>query len=83
MYLLGFGTFFVNAYTFRPETDIPGLYISGQDILTCGFVGGLFSGVLTARVRLVSSAQRNLRTVETGANGGLLGPVFWIHDILV
>lgn len=36
----------------RPETDIPGLYLTGQDILTCGFMGGLFSGALTAQVCL-------------------------------
>jgi len=36
----------------RPETDIPGLYLTGQDILTCGFTGALFAGVLTAQACL-------------------------------
>jgi len=36
----------------RPETDVPGLFLSGQDILTCGFTGALFSGVLTAQACL-------------------------------
>ena len=34
----------------RPETDVPGLYLTGQDILTCGFTGGLFAGVIAAQV---------------------------------
>ena len=31
----------------RPKTDIPGLYLTGQDIMTCGVAGGLISGLLT------------------------------------
>jgi len=34
----------------RPKTDIPGLYLTGQDVLSCGFAGALFSGLLTAQV---------------------------------
>ena len=34
----------------RPQTDIPGLYLTGQDVLSCGFTGALFSGVLSAQV---------------------------------
>ena len=30
-------------------TDIPGLWLSGQDILSCGVVGAMMSGVLTAQ----------------------------------
>jgi len=40
----------------RPETDVPGLYLTGQDILTCGFTGALFAGLLSASVCL----ERNL-----------------------
>ena len=32
----------------RPRTPIKGLYLTGQDIATCGVAGGLFGGVLTA-----------------------------------
>ena len=32
----------------RPETSIPNLFLSGQDIFTCGFMGGALSGLLTA-----------------------------------
>ena len=37
-----------NAFELRPETGIPGLYLSGQDICTLGFTGALMSGVLCA-----------------------------------
>ena len=37
----------------RPETDVPGLYLTGQDILSCGFTGALFAGVVSAQVWLV------------------------------
>ena len=30
-----------------PRTSIPGLWLSGQDILTCGVTGAMMSGVLT------------------------------------
>jgi all-trans-retinol 13,14-reductase len=31
----------------RPETSIPGLWLTGQDILTCGVTGAMMAGVLT------------------------------------
>jgi hypothetical protein len=45
----------------RSKTDIPGLYLTGQDVLTCGFAGALFSGVLTAQV--------HIRTLTDQASG--------------
>ena len=36
------------AMDLRPETPIPGLYLTGQDVFTCGFMGGAFGGVLSA-----------------------------------
>ena len=39
---------FDQAMNLRPETSIPGLFLTGQDVFTCGFMGGAFSGVLTA-----------------------------------
>ena len=38
----------------RPETDVPGLYLTGQDILSCGFTGALFAGVVSAQVTSLS-----------------------------
>ncbi|XP_070565727.1 all-trans-retinol 13,14-reductase-like [Ptychodera flava] len=32
----------------RPQTNIPNLYMTGQDILTCGFAGGLYGGLICA-----------------------------------
>ncbi len=32
----------------RPKTDIDGLYLTGQDILTCGVVGAMIGGLMTA-----------------------------------
>ncbi|MGF2735637.1 phytoene desaturase family protein [Marinobacter sp. DUT-1] len=31
----------------RPKTPIPGLYLTGQDILTCGVVGAMIGGLIT------------------------------------
>ncbi len=36
----------------KPATAIPGLYLTGQDIVTCGVGGALFGGVLTATTLL-------------------------------
>jgi all-trans-retinol 13,14-reductase len=32
----------------RPKTTIPGLYLTGQDVLTCGVGGALMGGVMTS-----------------------------------
>lgn len=31
----------------RPKTEIPGLYLTGQDVLTCGVVGAMIGGLVT------------------------------------
>ncbi|XP_069134346.1 all-trans-retinol 13,14-reductase-like [Argopecten irradians] len=45
-----------SAIHLRPKTDIPGLYLTGQDILVCGFSGALYGGMLCAS----SILNRNL-----------------------
>ena len=32
----------------KPKTDIPGLYLTGQDIVSCGVTGAMVGGLLTA-----------------------------------
>ena len=32
----------------RPQTSIPGLLLTGQDVFTCGFSGAMFGGLLSA-----------------------------------
>ncbi|KAI8483969.1 hypothetical protein Bbelb_383590, partial [Branchiostoma belcheri] len=36
------------ALKLRPDTPVPGLYLTGQDICLTGFVGSVYSGVFTA-----------------------------------
>ena len=40
----------------RPDVGIPGLYLTGQDVLTCGFSGAMYGGLLCA----MSITRRNL-----------------------
>ena len=36
----------------RPQTRIPGLYLTGQDILTCGVTGAMMAGLMTTTAML-------------------------------
>jgi len=48
----------------RPRTEIAGLYLTGQDVVTCGIAGALAAGVLTASVitgrNLMAKAARGV-----------------------
>ena len=39
---------YTSAVGLRPETDIPGLWLTGQDVTTSGFAGAMMGGLLTA-----------------------------------
>lgn len=52
----------------RPQTVIPGLYLTGQDVATAGVVGALLGGLMTSSVLL----KRNMIDVvrREGVHGG-------------
>lgn len=47
----------------RPHTPISGLYLTGQDIATCGVAGGLFGGVLAAGAVIQKNPTWILKTI--------------------
>jgi len=62
-----------NQLLLRPETDVPGLYLTGQDIVSCGFTGALYGGLLTASTVLgrnclndVATLHETLKKTDTG-----------------
>jgi all-trans-retinol 13,14-reductase len=66
----------------KPSTPIPGLYLTGQDIVTCGVAGAMFGGVLTAttlmRTRLlpglVATATRRVLPAQLRGGGRTPAP---------
>merc|ERR1712098_36084 len=54
----------------RPETDVPGLYLTGQDILTCGFTGALFAGAISAQAVLGRGVMKDLINLHTKITEG-------------
>jgi all-trans-retinol 13,14-reductase len=63
----------------KPATPIPGLYLTGQDIVSCGVAGAMFGGVLTATTLLrgslmttmaTSAVKRTLRSPLSRRGGG-------------
>ncbi|KAL9967928.1 hypothetical protein ACROYT_G026237 [Oculina patagonica] len=66
------------AIKLRPNTSIPGLYLSGQDILSCGFAGAMSSGVITASAVLkrnvfadMSRLQKELKKKKPPTGGAV------------
>ena len=52
----------------RPKTDIPGLYLTGQDIMSCGFTGALYAGLLTASSVLGRNCMSDLISLHKKLN---------------
>ena len=52
----------------RPKTDIPGLYLTGQDAMLCGFTGALFGGVLCSAAVLGRNTMGDLEALHAKLN---------------
>ena len=48
----------------RPKTDIPGLYLTGQDILLCGFTGAIYGGLVAAGAVLERNVMVDLMNIQ-------------------
>merc|ERR1712055_742728 len=57
----------------RPETDVPGLFLTGQDILSCGFTGALFAGVISAQAALGRNVMGDLVKLHNKLEGDNVG----------
>jgi all-trans-retinol 13,14-reductase len=49
----------------RSETDIPGLYLTGSDVLRVGIISSIYSGLLTAEAILKRNVTHDLLKIHT------------------
>lgn len=54
----------ITAATMRSSTPIPGLYLTGKDVFTCGFSGAMQGGLLTSGVILKRNLMQDLLTIR-------------------
>ena len=52
----------------RPQTDVPGLYMTGQDAMMCGFTGALFGGALCASQVLRRHVLQDIQNLHAKLN---------------
>ena len=52
----------------RPEIGVPGLYLTGQDVLTCGFAGAMTGGLLCASAILRRNLVADLMKLKEKTN---------------
>ena len=48
----------------RPDTPVSGLYLTGQDISTCGFTGAMQGGLMTSMVILKRNLMNDLMSLK-------------------
>ena len=48
----------------RPDTPIPGLYLTGQDVSTCGLSGAMQGGIMTSTVILKRNLMEDLVAIR-------------------
>jgi all-trans-retinol 13,14-reductase len=60
----------------RPKTSIPGLYLTGQDVLTCGIGGAMMAGVMTTVSVLGWRSYKLLNKFGMKSSMGLAVPSF-------
>ena len=53
----------------RPKADVPGLFLTGQDILSAGVTGAAFAGVLTASAVLERNVLNDLMDIKRRIKG--------------
>jgi len=53
----------------RPATDVPGLFLAGQDVLTCGVTGAAFSGLIASCAVLNRNVAADLENLHDRLNG--------------
>ena len=53
----------LTAAMLRAETPVPGLYLTGQDIYTCGFTGAMQGGLMTSMALLQRDLFKDLQDI--------------------
>ncbi len=67
----------------RPRTSVPGLFLTGQDVATCGVAGALLGGVLCASAilqrdlmrRIVRNSQTEMATLDVKRRNAMASPI--------
>jgi len=55
----------LNCALLRPKTDIPGLFLTGQDIFLCGLAGASIGGLLAASQILDRNLPKDLKNLQS------------------
>ncbi|XP_020825179.1 all-trans-retinol 13,14-reductase isoform X2 [Phascolarctos cinereus] len=55
----------------RTQTPIPNLYLTGQDVLTCGFLGALYGAILCSSAILQRNLYQDVRRLRSRVSASL------------